>query len=376
VLSSLLGVVLAFATIMLVLSLVVMGLVQLTQAVLRLRARNLIVGVAALLRAEGVAPPKREFKASLLRPRADARHAADVLNQTTAAKLRPVRRPNSWAHVFRGPAVSWVDPTDLGRVLQGAQPQPSAAPDAVSVQPVPPSESAAAASPSVQTAKEGENQWAAKFRALEPAMTDRFARTMQFYTSVWAVVVAIAFQVSTPALIRMLSTSDAKREAVIAMVPAVLKQAESTIPSAMDNDFVDRAVAQLLALYPDKKDLFDQLSGSTDSREEMLAEMRDVLGDDPQSDEITARYAQIIDSNAVHDVTTAITTTAATIDSLDALDIRLWGEGIGFYRQPVNVIGVLVTALLLSFGAPFWFQQVKNIASLRDALSTRKESSS
>jgi hypothetical protein len=34
-----------------------------------------------------------------------------------------------------------------------------------------------------------------------------------------------------------------------------------------------------------------------------------------------------------------------------------------------RIIGVLITAILLSCGAPFWFEQLKNVASLRDALS-------
>jgi hypothetical protein len=34
-----------------------------------------------------------------------------------------------------------------------------------------------------------------------------------------------------------------------------------------------------------------------------------------------------------------------------------------------NVIGVLVTAILLSFGAPFWFERLKNVVKFKDALS-------
>jgi len=45
-----LGVLIAFVTVILLLSIVVMGVVQATQAVLRLRSRNLMQGVAALLK--------------------------------------------------------------------------------------------------------------------------------------------------------------------------------------------------------------------------------------------------------------------------------------------------------------------------------------
>jgi hypothetical protein len=48
-LSNVLGILIAFVTVILLLSMVVTGLVQATSAVLRLRSRNLQRGVAALL---------------------------------------------------------------------------------------------------------------------------------------------------------------------------------------------------------------------------------------------------------------------------------------------------------------------------------------
>src|SRR2546426_9137544 len=114
-LSNLIGIVVAFITVMLLLSLVVMALVQLTQSLLRLRARNLLVGISALLQAEGLADDKTDDtkepakdRVQSERPRASGpanvkaarfrkQHAlaAVVLNATTAAKLRPVDDPNN-----------------------------------------------------------------------------------------------------------------------------------------------------------------------------------------------------------------------------------------------------------------------------------------
>ena len=369
-LSNLLGVILAFVTVMLLLSLLVMALVQLTQALLRLRSRNLIVGIEALLKAEDLVPLAPQAKQSRLRRREEGRHAAMVLHAPPAAKLRPVESPNSLAHVLRGPATASVDPVDLARaIIRNSQPAVVAAPAVAPPMPAAKQEVVgAAASPAGPT----ENDLADKFRALEPAMSDRFARTMQILTAAWGLVVAVIFQVNSPALFKTLSTSEAKREAVIALVPSTLQQAESSVPAMAQNDFVDRALAELVKTYPQHKELFDQVSGSTDSREVMLDELRDVLAGVPDVDAVVARYAQIIDNNTTHDVQSAMLTAATAIDSLESIDIRAWGRGAEFYRDASNVVGVLITAILLSFGAPFWFQQLKNVASLRDALKRPK----
>jgi hypothetical protein len=366
-LSNLIGVVLAFVTVMLLLSLIVMALVQLTQALLRLRGRNLIVGIEALLQAEGLAPVASQPKQSRLRHREPARHAATVLNATTAAKLRPVRSPNSLVDVVRGPATSTVDPKDLARAiirnsqLAAAPPPPAAHQSVVGAAEPPPSPV--------------ENDLADKFRALEPAMSDRFARSMQILTAAWGLFVAVLFQVNSPALFKTLSTSEVKREAVIALVPSALKQAESSVPTMAENDFVDRALGELAQAYPQHKELFDQVSGSTDSREAMLQELRDVMAGVPNVDAVVARYAQIIDSNTTHDIRSATQAAMTAIDSLDSVDIRPWGQGGAFYMDATNIVGVLITAILLSFGAPFWFQQLKNVAGLRDALAKPKATS-
>lgn len=351
-LSILFGIVLAFITVMLLLSLVVMALVQLSQAVLRLRARNLLVGISWLLpredapsRSETTAPsPSPSPPGSRLRPDDRLRKAARILDEATEVRRRlaPDRDPNSAINVVRGPAVAWVDPDDLASAGKEVQGSPADLAD--------------------------------RFEKLEPAMSDRFATIIQQWTIAWAIVVAIAFQVSTPALLHSLSVSDARREAIVALVPDVVKQAEAVIPAAMADDFVDRALARLAEDYPGHTDLFAQVSGSTDSRDAMLDELRAVLAGVAARDAMVARYARIIDDLSTRDAGSAIKAATGAIDSLDIAGIGFWREGTAFYYSDAglngsNIIGVLITAILLSFGAPFWFEQLKNVANLRNVLA-------
>ena len=181
----------------------------------------------------------------------------------------------------------------------------------------------------------------------------------------------------TPDLLNSLATSEARREAIIATIPNVTNQAETAI-ARMDDDFVDRALARLAQDYPTRQVLFDEVSGSTDSREEMLAELRAVLAGDEQRDAIVNRYAEIIDEDSRADLNSAILTAGSAIDSLEIVDIRPWNDGWAFYSSAEGlrwqrIIGVLLTAILLSFGAPFWFEQLKNVATLRSALAPQRK---
>src|ERR1700751_2515186 len=105
-LSQVLGVLIAFVTVILLLSMVVTGMVQATQATLRLRSRNLQQGVASLLAKHAQSP----LSASEYRG-----FAARVLNHDNIAVLTKVDRPDSWPRRLLGPKVSWVDPPELAK---------------------------------------------------------------------------------------------------------------------------------------------------------------------------------------------------------------------------------------------------------------------
>jgi hypothetical protein len=145
----------------------------------------------------------------------------------------------------------------------------------------------------------------------------------------------------------------------------------------MADDFVDRALARLAQDYPGHDELFAQVSGATDSRDAMLEELRAVLAGVASREAMVARYARIIDDLSTRDIDTSLAAASGAIDSLDVAGIGFWKEGTAFYYSPTglnttNLVGVLMTAILLSFGAPFWFDRLKEVATLRSALNKDK----
>ncbi len=165
-----LAIVIAFSAVMLLLSVMVTALSQATQAALRLRARNLQSGLAGVV--------EQELKTT---KSASRNLAATLLNSPEIAVLKRRKDPTSLMGRIMGPHVSWCEPEDLRRVLkaQGA-PQLHAIDSAVE-----------------------------RFGRLEGPngpLIKRFAYWMRVVTVSWAVIVAFAFQVSSPDLLRKLST--------------------------------------------------------------------------------------------------------------------------------------------------------------------------
>jgi hypothetical protein len=268
-LSHVLGVLVAFVTVLLLLSMIVTGLVQATQAVLRLRSRNLQQGVAALL---------EKYSGGGLSSNAYRGHAARVLNAPNLAILEKVDRGDSKLRRFLGPKISWAEPAELAAAVATVAGSLSNAP---------------ALKPHEAIVQDVER--------MEPALKKRFQLFIRLWTIFWSLVIAAVFQVSTPELLSSFANGTRATEPFL--------------------DGSDKALSS--------------------------------------------------DDNAP--------TGQAAEKQLDAFGIKFWGRHNEYYVDPEKglqwaaLIGVLMTGILMSFGAPFWFDKLKFLASLRDAKDPKKD---
>jgi hypothetical protein len=399
-LTNIIGTILAFVTIMLMLSLIVTSLVQFTQATLRLRGRNLLFGVSALIEQHHPSAAKISpaGDSTILRSRNSLKMAAHVLNDANASPLRQVAEPNAFHRVLLGPTVSWVEPADLACALvktateRGAWVNTAMTHEAMvataSTQEVGEHDIAAQevrSAPRPDEPTDLQQTVQANFQRMEPALAKRFQFIMRVWTVGWSFVIAIAFQVSTPDLLKSLPSSDARREAILASVPALVNDTKRQLASANGN-IVDDSLAQLSLKYPQFHDLYDQVSGDADSKEVMLNELGAVLGAIPERDQVLQEYSRIIDSLSQQTAKTAIADVSKMLDSLETFGIGFWPQEHGYYFDATpakwyqtpnwsRIFGVLITGILLSLGAPFWFEQLKNLASLRDTLNPNSSTS-
>lgn len=336
-----LGVLIAFVVIILLLSIVVTSLVQLTQSALRLRGRNLESGLAALLRIASSggqpesAPPTRQQART---------GAAHILNQIEAGKLSPVANPMSWWNRTKGPEVSWIDQSIL---LQSAR----------------------AAGVPLADAPVREH-----FPVVEAAMEKRFLLWMRFAAVFWALTIAILFQLNSPAYLRMLWENPEQRERIASQAERIEAQAGEVVARFHDYEAsAQQALEELARKYPDAAVRIEQASGIGVNREYILQELALALDGHPQQQQILADYESRLDDLANDSIDAASTAAVEAGRDLRGFDVVPWANGRSFYYENGlkwrNIMGVLFTAILLTLGAPFWFNVLRNLVNLRDSLA-------
>ncbi len=268
-----LGVFIAFICIMLLLSLVVTSMIQVIQASLRLRARNLKKGLQSII--ENLYGKDSGDAGKL---------ALKVLHAKNICFLGRINdRPDISLKRFLGPPVSYVDPRDLPRAFKHA-----------------------GLDDAEEEARAKEIK--ASFDKMWNQLENRFLLRIRFVTIICAIIVAGYFQISTPDLLKKLSANQAGQ----GQAAAAVNGAQGPAAGSQGKEVVQKALARLAAEYP-----------------EVQKEIE--------------------------------------------IDIDGWPEKWAFYYdgsvQVRNIVGVLITAVLLSMGAPFWFERLKEAVKLRDVLS-------
>jgi hypothetical protein len=149
--------------------------------------------------------------------------------------------------------------------------------------------------------------------------SQRFTASTRAITFIGAFLVAFGLQVDTPALVNRLAADEKLRE---------------------------QFVTEAKALYADQKALDEAARQKT--QDPPAPAMT------PDEEEIARKYRVFLATNGL-----------ITFPSVG----RKWIEG---YRN-VNLFGVLMTALLLSLGAPFWYSLLGRLLQLRSVLAVKDD---
>lgn len=357
-LSDVLGVLIAFVSIILLLSIVVTGLAQATQAAFRVRGRNLLTSVTRLL----VAIDKVPANFSRTEKR---KAAARVLNSGNIATVDKVANPDGLLRrVVLGPRTSWVEARELAAAIHALSPSTEAEKGTHTDMPPP-------APPEDPLVKE--------IKRAEPAWCKRFQYFMRLITIGWSLIIAIGFQVSAPSLFASLSQDPARTALILGEQEEVTRIAREALAEDEYDLISDDALEALARQYPDFADDIAQAGNAAPTKAELLQQLVDVMPDVPERPEVVQAYSKLIDDLVKGEDTTPRDTTGAAVDKLAAFGISWWQHGAAFYRDANGslnvslVIGVLITAILLTFGAPFWFEQLRTLAALRDPRAAAAE---
>lgn len=347
-LSDILATIIAFISIILLLSMVVTAMVQASQAILRLRSRNLMKGLAALLVNARTVDEETDPKA-LKKARSDAkRDATRILNASNVALMDKVNEPDtSLRYWLLGPKVSWMHPDELPPALEEAKVSPGS---------------------------KSPEELTEDFRKSETHLKKRFLLMTRSWSIGWALLVAIAFQISAPSLFSELANDAGRRDRIVADADHLLAhQAESL--SRMSLDLVAPDALVILAdRHAEYREQIEQAIGIGTTRMFLLEELDLALERVAERDELVAEYDLLLDEVADRKFEETAEEVKYAVDRLRDYHIELWPRGKEYYyRSPgglqwAAIVGVLITAILLSFGGSFWFEQLRNVIALRDPL--------
>jgi hypothetical protein len=338
--------------VILLLSIVVTTMVQVSQAFLRLRSRNLMIGLAALIAnaRKGSGPAATNIsRADRSKAKKDA---TTVMNADNVALMNRVDNPTSWFRYWiLGPKVSWIKADELKDAL---------------------------ISSNVGIESQLAERIAADFRKSEVHLQKRFLKMTRGWSVFWALIVAISFQVSAPTLFNELSRDNERRARIVADTDQLLVYgAEAYTQSGFDLVAPD-ALDALADANPNYADLIEQASGVGTTRAFIVDELElalEGLGADDR-DRLVAEYDNLLDKKAREQLEATRERVGHALGQLAQYDIELWPRGWKYYfgetGEPWNygaIVGVIITAILLSFGGSFWFEQLRNLLALRDTMA-------
>jgi hypothetical protein len=140
----------------------------------------------------------------------------------------------------------------------------------------------------------------------------------------------------------------------------------------------DEALGELAEEFPDLREELEEAAGIGASEAQILAEVELVLADHPRQREVVATYERILDRRHGQYAQEAAQGSFQAASYLDVFGFTPWRDGREFYTGVGwigNLLGVLLTTLALSFGAPFWFQVLSRAVGLRDAMKPKSADS-
>ena len=109
------------------------------------------------------------------------------------------------------------------------------------------------------------------------------------------------------------------------------------------------------------------------SREDAESWLRTILDGNPARENLAAAYQQEVNAELVSDSDKLIDESASLKSELARSEFKLFPDRRGWPESSNEVLGLLVTVAFLSLGAAFWYNTLKNLASLRPQLAIRQD---
>jgi hypothetical protein len=385
--------IIAFAVVMLLLSLQITILCQIVVAVSNLRGRNLAHGLAGLL--------------AKVDPKLD-KHAEEIMDRVLRHSVL-----NRWF----GSRANTLRPDELIRLLDDlvSDPDSGLSPDALKALQATLSGTVSGLTPELMdkalaVSRELEDLFPAQAIAMRQAvdnafgkirnieagiavwfgtvsdrMSERFALSTRMITVAFAIIVAFGLQIDALRVLHQLASNGELRARLAQSADQTVKEAESMVAGTASarplasqvlqavKETVGKSAADLIGEVP--RDLITRADGENwlesritaqDQRESVL------MAFDRQFDKATQELLGQL-RNSADQIKSRLQQSELT---LIPNPFPTGAEFLQSYTSRRHLLGMLITALSLSVGAPFWFNMLRELANLRPLLAGKVEQES
>ena len=112
------------------------------------------------------------------------------------------------------------------------------------------------------------------------------------------------------------------------------------------------------------------------SREDAEEWLRRTLKGNPALERLAAAYQQEVNAELVSDADKLMDQSASLKNELGRSQFQIFQDQREWEKSSSEVPGLLITVALLSLGAAFWYNTLRNVASLRPQVATRQDGES
>jgi len=387
--------VMSFAVLMLLLSLQVTILVQIVIAISGLRGWNLSWSLTQLFEQVdkdlGLAQNATTIAREILKHPA-LTHSWSLFGRRKATAIRPdelcrvfrdlVKNPTPvFDDAQRAALVSALEKTATGETLELTE---KAAQVAAELGRLFPAQAQAVQETVASVFRKGtqfEVEVKTWFDTIMDRSTERFVLYTRWITAAVAFVLVLTLHIDSIQIFKQLSTNSDVRAKIVQQVDATLRQAGTALtdtakPKPLASDAI-RAMSEDVADPSDKK-LLAQAPADLATRQDGQDWLKRTFGESKFAKLLPAFAKRFEDATLarVKELGVSLDTVKSSVDASGLQIIPQPIPGWGAYGENggvLHVVGVGMTGLFLSLGAPFWFNALRQLANLRPVLAGKVE---
>lgn len=215
-----------------------------------------------------------------------------------------------------------------------------------------------------------------QFEVMSRYLSKNFKNFMAKLSFALAFLIAFVFQLNSFTLLKRLSTDSKFRAQLDTIAVSIVKDGEAKVTGGRPyDDVADEAIRQFSKDHPEAARAAEEVSGLGKDRATLEAEMKASLEFHkvPNVPQLVSAYGDIADNLHSSAAKEQFVKAREQIDQLALFNFTPWPKTfkVFYWDEPVNFVGVLVSAIFISLGAPFWFNTLKNLMNLRDMLKPR-----